>query len=328
MCLYPKLIINKKYQPTKKNGGNVPQLKDPRTGWVPVGCGKCMECRKQKAREWSVRLQEEIKTNRTGKFITLTFSNEELYKLNKEISPEIDGYEKDNEIATLAVRRFLERWRKKNKVSIKHWLITELGQPDNKHQGTENLHIHGILFTDKPEEIQEKWKYGYVYIGDYVNNQTINYCVKYFTKMDEAHKEYKPKILTSPGIGANYLNRTDAINNKYNENGETRETYKTDSGQKINLPIYWRNKIYSDEEKENLWIKKLDKQERYVDGIKVDTSNGLDTYYEMLNIAREKNIRLGYGDNINDWDRKEYERKIRNLKLKKRFEKFGKNEET
>ena len=38
------------------------------------------------------------------------------------------GYEKDNNIATLSVRRFLERWRKEFKRSVRHWLITELGQ--------------------------------------------------------------------------------------------------------------------------------------------------------------------------------------------------------
>ena len=150
MCLYSELRENKKWKPNKKNGGNPPIIKDPRTKWVAYRCGKCMECRKQKAREWSVRLQEEVKEDRTGKFVTLTFSNESIYKiihgdrLNQPIK-NLDGYELDNEIAKTAVRRFLERWRKKHKKSVKHWLITELGQPSNKigHQGTENLHLSG-----------------------------------------------------------------------------------------------------------------------------------------------------------------------------------------
>ena len=62
MCLYPKLIANPKYSATKKNGGVIPKMKDKRVGYVPIGCGKCMECTKQKARDWSVRLQEEIRT--------------------------------------------------------------------------------------------------------------------------------------------------------------------------------------------------------------------------------------------------------------------------
>ena len=95
-------------------------------------------------------MNEEIKHDRTGKFITLTFSNEELDKQIQET-----GIQESNAVATIAVRRFLERWRKKYKKSVKHFLITELG-----HSGTERIHLHGILFTnEKTETIQEIWKY-------------------------------------------------------------------------------------------------------------------------------------------------------------------------
>ena len=62
MCLYPKLIKNRKYIANKKNGGNIPPVSDLRVIMVPVGCGKCIECKKKKSREWSIRLQEEINT--------------------------------------------------------------------------------------------------------------------------------------------------------------------------------------------------------------------------------------------------------------------------
>ena len=80
-------------------------------------------------------MNEEIKHDRTGKFITLTFSNEELDKLIQET-----GIQESNAVATIAVRRFLERWRKKYKKSVKHFLITELG-----HNGTERIHIYSNL---------------------------------------------------------------------------------------------------------------------------------------------------------------------------------------
>ena len=38
-----------------------------------------------------------------------------------------------------------------------------------------------------------------------MNEQTVNYVVKYIMKTDEKHKEYKSKILPSKGIGARYL---------------------------------------------------------------------------------------------------------------------------
>lgn len=293
-----------------------------------------MECKKQKARAWSIRLQEEILTDRTGRFVTLTFSNESIYNIIHGLDTEgkktsqpikgLDGYELDNEIAKIAVRRFLERWRKKFGTSVKHWLITELGQSTKKHKGTENIHLHGLIFTDKPKAIEERWQYGYVYIGDYVSNRTINYCVKYYTKTDELHKEYNAKILTSAGIGSNYINRLEAQRNKFNGD-KTKETYKTRDGKEINMPTYWRNKIYTDEEREQLWIQKLDKNERWVDGIKIDTSKGLKEYYQALETARAKNKRLGYGDNEENWSRKEYERNRRNLMVKKRLDKYLEN---
>ena len=88
MCLYPKLINNPKYRKTIKNGGKIPECKDERVKLIPVGCGKCIECRNQKKRNWQIRLHEEIKNDNTGVFVTLTFSCEELEKLTKETNLE------------------------------------------------------------------------------------------------------------------------------------------------------------------------------------------------------------------------------------------------
>lgn len=288
MCLYPKLIKNKKYTKTKKNGGIVPAVLDERTLWVPVGCGNCLECRKQKARQWQSRLLEEIKTNKNAKFVTLTFSDQSIAELTENET--LEGYALDNKIATIATRRSLERWRKKNKKSVRHWLVTELG-----HNGTENIHLHGLIWSDNTIEIEEIWKYGYVWIGKYVNEKTINYIIKYVTKQDEKHKHYKSKILTSAGIGNNYVNNNiiaDWHNNKYKEKN-TIETYRTRNGNKTALPIYWRNKIYSEEEREKLWIEKLDKNERWILGQKIDISNGDERYKKVLKQAQIKNKRLG-----------------------------------
>ena len=46
MCSYPRLIKNRKYIANKKNGGNIPPVSDLRVLMVPVGCGKCIECKK------------------------------------------------------------------------------------------------------------------------------------------------------------------------------------------------------------------------------------------------------------------------------------------
>ena len=315
MCLYPRLIRNRKYTKNKKNGGVIPPISDKRVLMVPVGCGKCIECKKQKARNWQVRLQEDIRVNKNAKFVTYTFSEHELQKLDNEIKG-LSGYDRDNEICRLAVRRYTERWRKKYGRTLRHWLVTELG-----HQNTERVHMHGIVWTDEVKDIKEIWKYGNIWIGEYVSAKTINYIVKYVNKVDESHKTYNSKIFTSQGIGSEYVNRRDSGRNKYKKD-KTIETYKTREGVELALPVYYRNKIYNEEQREALWLEKLDKEERYVCGVKVDISQGEEEYYKLLEMMRQKNKRLGYGDDAKNWELKKYENERRNLKKLERLEKL------
>lgn len=322
MCLYPKIIENRKYIANKKNKGIVPIAKDKRVLYVPVGCGKCIECKKQKARSWQVRLQEEIRHDNKGKFITLTFSDESIQELIKSIKG-IEGYELDNEIATLGVRRFLERWRKKYKKSVKHWFVTELGQTN-----TERIHIHGIIWTNvNNEKISELWKYGMITIGKskylngkrldnnntgYVNEKTINYIVKYVNKIDIKHENYNSKILTSPGIGKDYIKTGNNKKNRFKGN-ETDERYTTRQGIKLNLPIYYRNHTYTEEEREKLWLQKLDDGTRYICGEKIEKNTSEENYYKTLEYYRKLNKELGYGNDEKDWEKIRYENNRRNL---------------
>lgn len=349
MCLYPNLIINPKYTKTAKNGGQVPPMPDRRVRYVPIGCGRCIECMNKKAREWQVRLQEEVKHNRNGKFITLTFSNEEyarLVRINRGEEQEVkgpekkkrkrtkepkkpkkparpmkmnlEGYELDNWVATYAVRHFLESWRKKYKRSLRHWLVTELG-----HNGTENIHLHGIIWTDEPVQTIDKfWKYGFTWKGEwkhgklinYVNDETVNYITKYVTKVDFDHQYYKPTILTSAGIGGKYDVRKNAFKGK-----TTDETYRTNSGHRVGLPIYYRNKAYSEQEREQLWLHKLDENVRYILKEKIDVKNGYEQYFRDLEGARRINKSLGYGSNERSWQRQEYEAQRRALMQEQRI---------
>ena len=163
MCLYPKLVPNPKYKPNKKNNGIIPDMRDERLRVVAIGCGNCEQCRKMKAREWQVRLQEEIKNKIHKHFVTLTLSEESINKLSLII-----GDNEANDVASLAVRYFTERWRKKYKKAPRHWLITELGHPTEKGKGksTERIHLHGIILEKLThEELEKIWGYGWVHIG-------------------------------------------------------------------------------------------------------------------------------------------------------------------
>lgn len=328
MCLYPKLVKNPKYIPNKKNKGIIPPVEDPRVLLVPIGCGKCMECKKKRSREWKVRLAEELREKKKALFVTLTFSDESLENLESKLKTEgctLEGYDLDNAMAVEAIQQFTNRFKNRYKRRPRRWIVSEIG---GKY--SERIHLHGILFEEMTqEELTQIWKYGNVWIGDYVNEKTINYIVKYMTKTDPKHKYYNPIVRCSPGMGKGYTKRADARNNSYKEKTDivqTNELYRFRTGVKVALPIYYRNKIYSERERELLWLEKLDQEVRYVDGIKIDISNGDEGYFSILATAREKNRRLGYGDDSIDWDRRRYERNRRKLKKLERIKRLKRKE--
>ena len=305
MCLYTKYIVNPKYKPSKKNGYNPPKCTDMRTYYVPTKCGRCIECRQQRQREWIVRLSEELRENNNALFVTLTFDN--------KIIQEIKGID-ENDKATKAMRLFLERCRKLTKKSPKHWCCTELGEENGR------IHLHGIFWCEK-ELILKCWQYGYVYIGEYVNEKTIMYITKYMLKINEKRPEFKGKVLSSAGIGKGYLNRKDAKRNAFKEE-ETDETYKLRNGIKINLPNYYKNHIYTEEEKEKLWIIKQEKGYRYIQGEKVDM-NSEEEIKNITEFYRARGVTL-YKDNPEAWDKeKNYARYKRQQKYIREIKKSG-----
>lgn len=330
MCLYPTLIKNPKYLPNKKNGGYPPKLTDRRAEWVPIGCGNCIECRKQKANSWRVRLERELQQDQfKGVFVTLTFSDESLKKIEDYINrneenafENLTKYEKTNKIAKTAVKLFRERWRKKYRKSIKHWLVTELG-----HEGTQRLHLHGILFCNQTKkEIEQTWQYGWIYCGTYCNKKTINYIVKYVTKLDKIHTDYKQIILTSPGIGnCDYEKSYEGFKARF-QGRKTDERYRMGDGSYRGIPMYLRGKIYSEQQRELLWMYRLDKQTRWVRGVEIDvsTEQGEKNYQNALETAQRDNIRMGFGKR--SFDYKDYIKKCNMLKFKNiQFDKVVEN---
>jgi hypothetical protein len=298
MCLYPKLIKNKRYCKTKKNKGVIPSCPDERLRYVTAACGKCFECMKQKGRAWQVRLSEEIRQDPKAIFVTLTISDESWEKIKNayiQLSNE-DCIKK-------MVRLFLERVRKKTKKSLKHWLTTERGGTN-----TERYHLHGLIWGENAEALTESlWQYGFVFIGTFVNECTVNYITKYITKTDKKHKDFIPTILCSAGIGADYLNRADSELNRYRES-KTNETYRLRNGVKLNLPIYYRNKLYTDEEREQLFLEKIKKGKVWIMGQECDIRDEA-TYFAMLRDA-QKRARQLHGDDPIKWDEAKYLRRL------------------
>ena len=114
----------------------------------------------------------------------------------------------------------------------------------NQQAAAANYHkeaaYHRALINEL-EDIKNIWKYGHIWIGEYVNEKTINYIVKYCNKLDTQHKGYVPKIMTSSGIGKKFIERIDSEINRFNGE-DTIEYYRTNDGLKLSLQIYYRNK--------------------------------------------------------------------------------------
>lgn len=292
MCIAGRVMKNPRYTKTKKNEGVIPPCFDERLKWIEIPCGVCAECRKKKASDWQIRLQEEYKTQRKGQFVTLTISDEQGETIAKEI-----GTKDSKAIATIMVARFRERWRKKYKTSPRHWLITELGHSgeykDSKgrtREKTERLHLHGIIFEEEwkfgemhklneynknsprtASELEKIWKYGLVSVGySEVNERMITYVTKYITKIDNEHKGYYGTILTSPGMGKGYVDAP--INkNRHKWNGrKTEKKYKRNDGVEKAMPTYIKNKLWDTKEREMLRRWQMDEEETWVAGYKID----------------------------------------------------------
>lgn len=313
MCLYPKLIRNKRYLPNKKNGGHTPYCDDERKKAVAIGCGKCIECRKKRANEWRVRLMIELKNHpENAHFVTMTYSDESLSKFEQEEALNV---------ASRSIELFRKRWYKKYKCGIKHFLISELGGNDSQR-----MHLHGILWTEKSkEEVEEVWSYGFVDYGEFVNERTVNYIIKYIFKIDEKHPDFVTKVWTSKGIGQGYAEGEGKCFNKF-RGISTKDYYRMPSGAKVALPIYIRNKIFDENQREELWMQKLDQKKRYVCGEKIDISNGkgIQLYFKCLKYHQERTEALGYSSDV--WIKKSYRKNLEKLNGINIFETQSKND--
>ena len=98
---------------------------------------------------------------------------------------------------------------------------------------------------------------------------------------------------------------------------DTKTTYTTNQGFQVNLNVYWRNKLYTEKQREALWLAKLDKGVQYIGGEKIDAKDSI-TREKLLKYYQKVNRRLGYGSPDN-WEAKKYEEDRRELYQEKRI---------
>ena len=169
-------------------------------------------------------------------------------------------YKKHHQLFMKRLRKYLKK--EGYDVQLKYFMCGEYGGQ------TQRPHYHAVLF-DLPEKfevnehlIEEIWSHGHVQI-DLVSTASIAYVCGYVNKQtywnnlgddDDRQREYRNM---SQRLGANYL--TDA---KVKSMREKKNPFLTLSdGQKMSVPRYYKDKVYSDAEKLEISQKALDYME-------------------------------------------------------------------
>lgn len=105
--------------------------------------------------------------------------------------------------------------------------------------------------------------------------------IKIHDKKDEDNPDYISIVLCSKGLGANYAKENQL---KHKWDGEkTIITYKAHNGQDLPLPRYYKTTIYTDNQRQLLWLYAEDKGVKWVKGFEVIGANTVNKdYYERL----------------------------------------------
>lgn len=202
-----------------------------------VQCGKCMQCLKRRQNGWAFRLKQQQKVATSAIFLTLTYEEPETtfnghHTLNKR-----------------HYQLFIKKLRKQTSAPLKYYMCGEYGTQ------THRPHYHAILYNlphswiQRPERIQNVWGWGNIDIGD-ASIQSIQYVVGYIQIgkwqpiRDDDDREPQFSLM-SKKMGLNYLTPQMV---KFHKN--RLESYVTmPGGYKTPLPRYFRDKIFTKEER-------------------------------------------------------------------------------
>lgn len=181
------------------------QCLHPILGGLP--CGRCIACRVNQAREWTLRLLKEAKKYRENVFITLTYDDD-------HIPPDYSLRKRD-------VQLWMKRVRKKIGDGVRFYIAGEYGSQ------TQRPHYHVVLFgvgMDSPlfdgldyardrRGHMASWPYGHVCVAQALEPQ-MRYISKYVTKKitgDRSIAWYHGRqpefalMSRRPGIGMNWF---------------------------------------------------------------------------------------------------------------------------
>ena len=226
-----------------------------------VPCGKCPNCLKRRASAWSVRLMQEEKVSKSAYFITLTYNSDSVPITR-------NGY--------LSIcKEHLQKWLKRVRYRhgeghwpLKYYAVGEYGG------NLKRPHYHVILFNadlkllfDKSQRLvldaygmdgkvcvnSLDWHDGHVTVGC-VTGASVGYTLKYISKPYKNFQlnddRVKPFSLMSKGLGLSYLENPE--NWMWHHADLENRMYMNVDGKKCTMPRYYKERLYSDEERKRI----------------------------------------------------------------------------
>lgn len=237
-CLYPRTVR------VKNKLGEVK--------YINVPCGKCYKCQETKSLEFAFRLYQEVNHSMNSYFVTLTYEDSNLsFALNDdtaECQPCL--VKSDLQAFFKRLRIYLQRKISKE-LKIKYFACAEYGFKFHRP------HYHFILCSSKLLDLEQAliacencWNLGFVEIKQ-AHQNNIHYVTGYVTeKLCEAqdvrfnNSDFIPIVpefrLVSNNLGLSYVEEF-----KQYHNADKSRFYCNYNGHKINMPRYYRERIYN-----------------------------------------------------------------------------------
>lgn len=237
---------------------------------LTVPCGKCGNCRRARRNQWAFRLQQELKDSENAYFITLTYSDERLPQFVNNETGEVKSNLRKEDLQKFIKRLREQQYRQTNQRKFRYYAVGEYGtETDRAHYHFIGFNIDRIII----DQLDKLWGHGHTHIGS-VNEGSILYVAKYHVNRNMGQKSEEGQISyyiqnkktkqyhlhieegtrqkefatmsKRPAIGHGYIKRN------YNWHIENMNSYVIQNGYKKVIPRYYKDKIFTDIEKETL----------------------------------------------------------------------------
>lgn len=247
------------------------KIRDPVTGIMrQVSCYYCEACIMRRKAGWFLRLKNEEKRSKSVWFITVTYADEYL-TFGLEGATLVKA---DLQKFTKRLRKSLYGSKSKGKY-FKYYAVGEYGTLEKRP------HYHMLLFLDKMEQkqlsdtIEKSWKLGRSQVEP-AGLGSFQYVSGYIQKSEDHYDKAKYELLginrafalMSKGLGEEYIQKKQ----QWHRDDITRGYAVIENGIKVPLPRYYRDRLYSKEERQeqtNVLIQNSINELNYTDSVTI-----------------------------------------------------------